>query len=186
MKLLLENWREYLNEGRPWSDPGKVKIVSDVLYYFPEGGRLFLVAEFERFVGGPLMKFGFYSSRGESVPGTESTEFTWAPATGIKEGSGWIMKIRGKYSHPQSLLSMVTQELNKKIPSAEQQRLRMAAKTGFVQTTQGPRGNKFSFAKQKQKREDEINKQISDINELFRAHGVYDLDPEDMDGMQIS
>ena len=187
MKLLLENWREFLNEySRPWSDPSKVKIVSDVLYYYPEGGRLFLVAEFERFAGGPLMKFGFYSTRGESVLGTEGTAFTWLPATGIKEGSGWIMKIPGKYSHPQSLLGMVIQQLNKEIPNAVQQNFRREAKRQFIDTTMGPRGNRFSGEEEEQRREDEINKQISDINGLFRAHGVYDLNPEDVDGMQIN
>ena len=187
MKLIMEGWRQYLNEySRPASDPSKVKVVSDVLYYFPEGGRLFLVAEFERFVGGPLMKFGFYSSRGESVPGTESTGWTWVPATGIKADSGWIMKIAGKYPHPNSLLRMVADELNKKIPSNVQTQLRRSARAKFTQVTKGPRGNRFSREEEAQKREEEINKQISDINGLFRAHGVYNLDSENVDGMRIS
>ena len=187
MKLLLENFRKYLNEySRPYSRPSKIKIVSDVLYYEPEGGRLFLVAEFERHVGGPLMRFGFYTSRGESMPGTDHLANTWTPTTGIQESDGWIMKISDKYPHPHSLLAMVGAQISKKIPSAEQDKMRRAAKVEFRDTTKGPRGNRFSHREEEQNIKGAHDKQISDINQLFKAHGVYDIDSEDMDGMQIS
>ena len=178
MKLLLENWNKLLNEySRPYSDPSKVKIVSDVLYYSVEGGRLFLVAEFELFVGGPKKKFGFYTSRGESVAGTEDTAGSWVPAVGIKEDSGWIMKIPGKYPHPDSLLGMVGKKLGKLFPIDKQKRTRQAKRREFMATIMGPRGARFSSEDKNQKRESEVQKQIKDINEMFKSQGVYDISP---------
>jgi hypothetical protein len=187
MKLLMESWRQHMNEyARPASDPSKVKVVSDILYYFPEGGRLFLVAEFEQFIGGPKMKFGFYSSRGASVPGTEGSAWTWVPAVGIKEDSGWIMKIPGKYPHPKSLLAMVGHELGKKVPADKQMELRMAGKGEFTTVTKGQRGARLPREGEKQRRKEEINKQTKNINQMFKSHGVYDIAPETAGGGGIS
>jgi len=187
MELLLENWRKYLKEyARPASDPSKVRVVSDILYYFTEGGRLFLVAEFEQFIGGPKMKFGFYSSRGESVPGTEGSAGTWQPAVGIKEDSGWIMKIPGKYPHPKSLLAMVGHELGKRVPADKQTELRIAGKSEFTTVTKGQRGARLPREGEEQRRKEEINKQIKDINQMFESHGVYDIAPETASGGAIA
>lgn len=179
MKKLFENWNKFLNEySRPYSDPSKVKIVSDVLYYYPEGGRLFLVAEFELFVGGPKKKFGFYTSRGESVAGTEDTAGSWVPTVGIKEDGSWIMKIPGKYPHPDSLLGMVGKKLGKLFPIDKQNRTMLAKKREFMATIRGPRGARFSREVRDQKRESEIQKQIKNINEMFKSQGVYDISPQ--------
>ena len=181
MKLLLENWRKYLSEySRPFSDPSKVKIISDILYYYAdrEGGRLFLVAEFERFVGGPKMKFGFYSSTGQSVAGTGESAGSWVPALGIKEDSGWIMKIPGKYPHPDSLLGMVGWKLGEMVPTNKQDELKMAKKREFATTFMGPQGARFDRKTKRRKREEEVAKQIKDINQMFKSHGVYNISPE--------
>jgi hypothetical protein len=165
MKILLESWKKYLVEyTRAYSDPEKVKIVSQILYYSVEGGRLFLVAEFEEFVGGPKMKFGFYTSRGESVEGTEDTAGSWFPIYGIDE-SGWIMKIPQKYADKDSLLGMVGQQLTKLVPPDKQQELRQKNKLDLVRYI----NNLVRQGKDKEQvREDNIKVEILQINTLFK------------------
>jgi hypothetical protein len=62
-----------------------VKVVSPFMWY---EDRLFVVAEYERFAGGPKVKTGFYTSRGESVENTEHMAATWQPCLGINKGDG--------------------------------------------------------------------------------------------------
>lgn len=177
MKILLESWKKYLVEyTRAWSDPEKVKIVSQILYYYPEGGRLFLVAEFEEFVDGPKMKFGFYTTRGESVAGTEDSAFGWVPIYGISD-SGWIMKIPGKYAHEDSLLGMVGKQLTKLVPSDRQHELRRANKGEIMayERSQIKQGKNSE-----QVRNDSINQQITQINAMFKKHGVYKKAPKEI------
>jgi len=177
MKILLESWKKYLVEyTRAYSDPEKVKIVSQILYYSAEGGRLFLVAEFEEFVGGPKMKFGFYTSRGESVEGTEDTAGSWFPIYGIDE-SGWIMKIPQKYADKDSLLGMVGQQLTKLVPPDKQQELRQKNKLDLVRYI----NNLVRQGKDKEQvREDNIKVEILQINTLFKRHGVYKKAPKEI------
>ena len=190
MKLILENWRKYLTE-RIYSDPSKVKIVSDILYYkasFIEPGRLFVVAEFDLFAGGPRMKFGFYTSSAES-DGDESKlpAGSWVPVVGIRDPpGGWIMKIEGKYPHPHSLLAMVGTELGKRIPLSTQNQIKMENKRKWNQITRGVRGARFSGPEREQKEIEAVQQQIKDINSLFKSHGVYDIEPVAPSGMRMS
>lgn len=182
MKLLLENWKRYLVEyTRPFSDPEKVKIVSQILYYSAEGGRLFLVAEFEEFVGGPKMKFGFYTSRGESVEGTEDTAGSWFPIYGIDE-TGWIMKIPNKYADKDSLLGMVGAQLTKLVPPAKQLELRQKNKLDLVRYI----NNAGREGKDKEQvKEDNIKAEISQINGMFKRLGVYKKAPKQVNASEL-
>ena len=182
MKLLLENWKRYLVEyTRPFSDPEKVKIVSQILYYSAEGGRLFLVAEFEEFVGGPKMKFGFYTSRGESVEGTEDTAGNWFPIYGIDD-SGWIMKIPNKYADKDSLLGMVGAQLTKLVPPAKQLELRQKNKLDLVRYI----NNAGREGKDKEQvKEDNIKAEISQINGMFKRLGVYKKAPKQVNASEL-
>jgi hypothetical protein len=182
MKLLLENWKRYLVEyTRPFSDPEKVKIVSQILYYSAEGGRLFLVAEFEEFVGGPKMKFGFYTSRGESVEGTEDTAGNWLPIYGIDE-SGWIMKIPNKYADKDSFLGMVIAQLTKLVPPTKQQELRQKNKLDLVRYI----NNQVRQGKDKEQvKEDNIKAEISQINGMFKRFGVYKKAPKQVNASEL-
>jgi hypothetical protein len=137
---------------------------------------LFLVAEFEEFVGGPKMKFGFYTSRGESVEGTEDTAGSWFPIYGIDE-SGWIMKIPQKYADKDSLLGMVGQQLTKLVPPDKQQELRQKNKLDLVRYI----NNLVRQGKDKEQvREDNIKVEILQINTLFKRHGVYKKAPKEI------
>ena len=182
MKLLLENWKRYLVEyTRPFSDPEKVKIISQILYYSAEGGRLFLVAEFEEFVGGPKMKFGFYTSRGESVEGTEDTAGNWFPIYGIDD-SGWIMKIPNKYADKDSLLGMVGAQLTKLVPPAKQLELRQKNKLDLVRYI----NNAGREGKDKEQvKEDNIKAEISQINGMFKRLGVYKKAPKQVNASEL-
>ena len=98
MKLLLENWREYLKEEE--TEDLDVKVVSDVMYYgaeTPEPGRLFIVAEFEVPWWEERMRYGFYTTSAESM-GSESKlpAGSWVPAKYIRN-DGVIQKIENKY-----------------------------------------------------------------------------------------
>jgi hypothetical protein len=177
--VIKEELKKYLVEAgysRPYSDPNKVKIISEILYYSPEGGRLFLVAEFEEFVGGPIMKFGFYTSRGESVEGTEDTAGSWFPIYGIDE-TGWIMKIPHKYADKDSLLGMVGTQLTKLIPPAKQLELRQKNKLDLVRYV----NNAGRQGKDKEKvKEEYVKEEISKINTLFKKYGVYKKAPKEI------
>jgi hypothetical protein len=168
--------------SKPWSDPSKVKVVSDLLYYYPEGGRLFLVAEFEQFAGGPKTKFGFYTSRGESVAGTKPG---WQPAVGIKPDSGWIMKIPGKYAYENSLLDMVRQVLDKQLPESILRQTRMDNKRKFGRMERAAGRGKGPEDRLAIK-EKMIMQQIESINRMFQSHGVYNISTETPSGGSLS
>ena len=107
--------------SRPYSRPSEVKVVSPFMWY---EDRLFVVAEFERFVGGPKLKTGFYTSRGESIAGTEHKAASWQPCLGINQTDGWIKKLPGKWAEEGSLLDMVSGELLKRYDDAWQRQKR--------------------------------------------------------------
>jgi len=75
--------------------------------------RIFVVAEYERFVNGPMVRTGFYTSKGESVEGTEHMAGTWQPCLGIKKSSGWVKKFPGKWVEKDTLLDMVSKQLSR-------------------------------------------------------------------------
>ena len=183
MKLLLENWKRYLVEyTRGYSSPEKVRVVSQILYYSAEGGRLFVVAEFEEFVGGPMMKFGFYTTRGESVAGTEESAFSWVPTYGIGD-DGWVMKIPNKYADKDSLLGMVSSQLNKLIPPTTQQELRMKNKGELIKFI----NNQVKQGKDKEQvKEDNIKAEISQINGMFKRFGVYKKAPKQISQSELA
>jgi len=107
--------------SRPHSRASEVKVVSPFMWY---EDRLFVVAEYERFTGGPKVKTGFYTSRGESVENTEHMAATWQPCLGINKGDGWIKKLPGKWADPGSLLDMVSGEISKRYGEAWQRQKR--------------------------------------------------------------
>jgi hypothetical protein len=167
MKLLLENWREYLTE-----EISEVKVVSPVLYYWPgspEPGRLFLVAEFEVPWWGETMKYGFYTTSAESLGDASALPAgSWLPVKYIREEDGVLQKIKGKYPQPKSLLSAAAAQLNQLIPPAEQTRIKRQAKREMG------RG-----ARRGELRDAQVSQQIENINNTFKEHGVYDLNPQD-------
>jgi len=168
MKLLLENWRQYLNE-----EAAEVNVVSPVLYYWPgspEPGRLFLVAEFViPWWPAESMKYGFYTTSAESL-GDESTlpQGSWVPVKYIREEDGVLQKIEGKYPQPKSLLNDVAVQLNKLVPVNEQTKIKRQAKREMVR---GQREGK--------ERVEQVTDQIKIINDTFRKHGVYDIKTQD-------
>jgi hypothetical protein len=143
--------------SRPHSRTSEVKVVSPFMWY---EDRLFVVAEYERFVGGPKVKTGFYTSRGESVENTEHMAASWQPCLGINKGDGWIKKLPGKWADPGSLLDMVSGELSKRYDDAWQRQKRAEI---FGQLRREKRGMSRS----------EIGEtQIDIINSEFGRHGA--------------
>jgi len=167
MKLLIENWRRRLNE-----EISEIKVVSPVLYYWPgspEPGRLFLVAEFEVPWWGETMKYGFYTTSGESLGDASGLpQGSWMPVKYIREEDGVLQKIEGKYPQPKSLLSAAGEQLNQLIPPAEQTRIKRQAKREMT-----------AGARRGDAREAQVAEQIENINNTFKEHGVYDLKPQD-------
>jgi hypothetical protein len=176
MKLLLEKWQNYcLSEAgysRPYSDPSKVKIVSQILPYNARmsGTRLFTVAEFDAGAG-QMMKFGFYTTKGESVPGTEHTAGMWMPTYGINENEkGWVMKVPFKYAHPDSILAMVGQQLTKLIPPTKQAEIAVEHKNKNTKYI----NQQIQAGKNSEEVKDNVeNQQIMFINTMFKRHNVY-------------
>ncbi len=143
--------------SRPHSRVSEVKIVSPFMWY---EDRLFVVAEYERFVGGPKVKTGFYTSRGESVEDTEHMAASWQPCLGINKGDGWIKKLPGKWADPGSLLDMVSGEISKRYDDAWQRQKRAEI---YGQLRREKRGMSRS----------EISEtQIDIINSEFGRHGA--------------
>ena len=202
MKLLLESFRKYLKEDdgsfarqmkarheapfdlRSSFDPRDVKVVSGPDWY---EDRLFIVAEFP--VGAPrwsigkfgpvemddTMKFGFYTSLGESMIDTDHLAGTWVPTTGVQEGDGWIMKIPEKYAHPESLLGLVGRTLTathgKRWQEYNKEKLEKRYEAAAASKTWGAYGK------------DSVEKQIDNINNMFDHEGVYKVNPEAIMGM---
>ena len=168
MKLLLENWQQYLNE-----EAMEVNVVSPVLYYWPgspEPGRLFLVAEFViPWWPEETMKYGFYTTSAESL-GEESglPQGSWVPVKYIREEDGVLQKIEGKYPQPKSLLNDVALQLNKLVPGGAQTTLKRQAKREMV-----------NARRQGKERPEQVADQIKTINDTFKKHGVYDLNTQD-------
>jgi len=106
---------------RPFSRAEEIQVVSPFMWY---EDRLFVVVEYERFVGGPKVKTGFYTSRGESVADTEHMASTWQPCLGINTSDGWIKKLPGKWTEPGSLLDMVSGVISKQYDEAWQRQKR--------------------------------------------------------------
>ena len=138
MKLLLENWRKYIEKGdpsdnTPWErggpvmDLSTVKIVEGPMQW---GHYLFVVVEYEYPVKGKKKKVGLYLSSGSSILGTEHTSKMWFPTGGIgnhpKTGNPWIIKYTNKYPHPDSDIGQITKYVNEVIPPAEGERIRRA------------------------------------------------------------
>ena len=178
MKLLLENWRDYIEKGDPgrgggtkWErggpyvDTSTVKIVEQPMYWTD---YLFVVVEYEYPANtGKMKKAGFYRSSGMSVSDTEHTAGMWFPTGGIKKERGWIIKYSDKYPHPDSKLGQVASKLGDMIPPAEAEKLRLQMKTLRRQQSreQGIRNH-------------EINAQHLDaVNSAFSKHGVYNETP---------
>ena len=152
--------REELLEGsytRGYSRPSEVSVVSPFMWY---EDRLFVVAEYERFIGGPKIKTGFYTSRGESVADTEHMASSWQPCFGINKSDGWIKKMPGKWVDPGSLLDMVSGELSRRYGDAWQRQKRAELYSALRARNRG-------------KSRSEIGEtQIDPINDEFRKHGV--------------
>lgn len=152
--------REELLEGsysRGYSRPSEVGVVSPFMWY---EDRLFVVAEYERFIGGPKIKTGFYTSRGESVADTEHMASSWQPCFGINKSDGWIKKMPGKWVDPGSLLDMVSGELSRRYGDAWQRQKRAELYSALRARNRG-------------KSRSEIGEtQIDPINDEFRKHGV--------------
>jgi hypothetical protein len=111
-------------------------------------------------VGGPKIKTGFYTSRGESVENTEHMAASWQPCLGINKGDGWIKKLPGKWADPGSLLDMVSKELSNRYDDAWQRQKRAEI---YGQLRREKRGMSRS----------EISEtQIDIINSEFGRHGA--------------
>ena len=152
--------REELLEGsytRGYSRPSEVNVVSPFMWY---EDRLFVVAEYERFVGGPKLKTGFYTSRGESVADTEHMAASWQPCLGINKTDGWIKKMPGKWVDPGSLLDMVSGELSKRYGDVWQRQKRGELYSALRAKNRGMSRSELSET------------QIDPINDEFRKHGA--------------
>ena len=179
MKLLLENWRDYLEKGEPVSgtpwerggpymDPTTVKIVEGPMQW---GHYLFVVAEYEFPVKGKEKRVGLYLSKGSSIADTEQATNIWIPTGGIgnhpKTGNPWIIKYSNKYPHPDSDLGQVAKQVGKLIPPSEGERLRKAGQLDFHRRRR----------EQGAQKSDIENQQKDAINTAFSKHGVYDETP---------
>ena len=152
--------REELLESsysRPHSRQSEVRVVSPFMWY---EDRLFVVAEYERFVGGPKLKTGFYTSRGESVADTEHMAASWQPCLGINKTDGWIKKLPGKWAERGSLLDMVSGELSKRYDDTWQRQKRAELYSALRAKNRGMSRSELSET------------QIDPINDEFRKHGA--------------
>ncbi len=157
LRSLIQGFLGESSYSRPHSRSSEVKVVSPFMWY---EDRLFVVAEYERFTGGPKVKTGFYTSRGESVENTEHMAASWQPCLGINKGDGWIKKLPGKWADPGSLLDMVSGELSKRYDDAWQRQKRAEI---YGQLRREKRGMSRS----------EISEtQIDIINSEFGRHGA--------------
>ena len=177
MKLLFENWRDYIEkgdpgtDGAPWErggpyvDTSTVKIVEQPMYWTD---YLFVVVEYEYPANtGKMKKAGFYRSSGASVEGTEHTAGMWFPTGGIKKEKEWIIKYSEKYPHPDSKLGQVTSKLGEMIPPAEGEKIRRKMK-----------GLRNQQRREQGIRSHEIDAQHLDaVNSAFSKHGVYNETP---------
>jgi len=179
MKLILENWRQYIEKGdpssgTPWErggpymDTTTVKIVEGPMQW---GHYLFVVVEYEYPIKGKKKKVGLYRSSGSSISDTEHTRGLWFPVGGIgnhpKTGNPWIIKYTNKYPHPDSELGQVAKQVSKLIPPSEGERIRRA---GVMDMHRQRREQGVQMS--------DIEKQQKDIiNTAFSKHGVYDETP---------
>ena len=175
MKLLIENWREYLNEEEV--EDLDVEVISDIMYYgaeTPEPGRLFVVVEFEVPWWGERMKYGFYTTSAESMGGESKLPAgSWVPAKYIKD-DGVIQKIENKYPRPGFLLADVAEDLYKMISPEKQDELKRTAKRNKMKAYRATDSTKRSEFDQTW-----IANEIKTINDAFKNHKVYNIKTED-------
>ena len=175
MKLLLENWREYLKEEE--TEDLAVELVGDIMYYgaeTPEPGRLFVVVEFEVPWWGERMKYGFYTTSAESMGGESKLPAgSWVPAKYIRD-DGVIQKIENKYPRPKFLLADVAKELYKMIPPEKQDELKREAKRRKIKASRA-----IEPAKKSEFEQAWIANEIKTINDAFKEHKVYDIKTKD-------
>ena len=175
MKLLFENWREYLKEEE--TEDLAVELVGDIMYYgaeTPEPGRLFVVVEFEVPWWGERMKYGFYTTSAESMGGDSKLPAgSWVPAKYIRD-DGVIQKIENKYPRPGFLLADVAEDLYKTIPPEKQDELKREAKRRKMKAYRATEPAKRSEFDQAW-----IANEIKTINDAFKEHKVYDIKTKD-------
>ena len=180
MKLLLENWRDYIEKGDPgrgggtkWErggpyvDTSTVKIVEQPMYWEE---YLFVVVEYEYPANtGKMKKAGFYRSSGSSVSDTEHTAGMWFPTGGIgtQSGKDWVIKYSDKYPHPDSKLGQVASKLGEMIPPAEAEKMRRK-----IKTLKGRQGREQGL-----KRHEAAAQHLDAVNSAFSKHGVYNETP---------
>lgn len=138
----------------------EVRVVSPFMWY---ENRLFVVVEFERFIGGPRMKTGFYTSTGSSIPDTEHMSGSWQPCLGINKPDGWIKKFPEKWVQEDHLIGKVSNELSKRYDKSWQQKKVLELFRALRRSVPGG----MSISKS------ELSEtQIDPINAEFRRHGV--------------
>ena len=184
MKLLLENWRKYLEKGypgtgTPWErggtghgvDPSTVRVIEGPLFYGPRGGikgqlyYLFVVVEYQRRgASGETKKVGLYRSTGSSVSGADYTAGMWFPVYGIDLAKdGWIIKYEDKYPHPDSELGVVTKTLGQS--AMAQQGAALARRLGGKERHVKRRSLGLGT-------DEMIDYEAKEINAMFAKHGV--------------
>ena len=129
MKLIMENWRATIEKWKEEGNEdrygladkyqgtniqqGSVQILMGPIAY-PFEGRCMLVASWKSATG-RTETFAFYSSTGDTSSGMSFSRGWWLPFMGIRK-DGWIIKLRQKYPHPNSILGQVGQAIGKMWP----------------------------------------------------------------------
>ena len=169
LKLLFENWRQYLDKGypgsgTPWSRGGnsqyvgpKIRVVEGPLFW---RDSLFVVVEYQ--FREETRKAGFYRSSGSSIADTEHTAGMWFPTYGIDLDRQWIFKHEDKYPHPDSELGAVARLLAQSPMAQQGESLRHELKLGSIK-------RKRSLGTRIHELDD---MEAEEINAMFSKHGV--------------